>query len=203
MTFDGLDYNTSRSKLRMPEYGRCIHLMVEHCIALKSKEERQLCAQSIIDAMVRMKPEIKNQPDYVNKLWDHLAIMSNFKLDIDYPCDVTTAEKIAEKPSPIPYPAQKIPVRHYGALVFRTLEHLKGMEPGPERDELTRLVANQMKRDLANWGHGSTDDEKVADDIARLTDGVIQLDLNEFKFEKIIPGTDPIPMKRNKGKGRR
>ena len=77
------------------------------------------------------------------------------------------------------------------------------MPPGEERDELARLTANQMKRDLANWGHGSTDDEKVADDIARLTDGVIQLDHNEFKFEKIIPGTDPIPMKRNKGKGRR
>ena len=185
MTFDGLDYNTSRSKLRMPEYGRCIHLMVEHCIALKSKEERQLCAQSIIDAMVRMKPEIKNQPDYVNKLWDHLAIMSNFKLDIDYPCDVTTAEKIAEKPAPIPYPSQKIPVRHYGALVFRTLEHLKGMEPGPERDELTRLVANQMKRDIVAYGNAAPDNERVISDINYFTDGAIEIDPEKFVFEYI------------------
>ena len=185
MTFDGLDYNTSRSKLRMPEYGRCIHLMVEHCVALESKEERQQCAQSIIDAMARMKPEIKNQPDYVNKLWDHLAIISNFKLDIDYPCDVTTAEKIAEKPNPIPYPAQRIPVRHYGALVFRTLEHLKGMAPGPERDELTRLVANQMKRDIDTYGNAAPDNERVISDIRYFTDGVIEIDPTKFVFEYI------------------
>ena len=76
-------------------------------------------------------------------------------------------------------------MRHYGKLVFELFEKLKSMPAGDERDELMRLTANQMKRDLVQWGHSSNEEEKIADDMARFTDGVIQLDLDRFKFEKI------------------
>lgn len=79
----------------------------------------------------------------------------------------------------------RIPVRHYGSMVFELFDQLKTMEPGPERDHLVALTANQMKRDLVQWSHGYSDNEKVADDLARYTDGKIQLDLDTFKFEKI------------------
>ena len=79
----------------------------------------------------------------------------------------------------------KIPVRHYGKLLFEAFEQLKTMEPGERRDAFVRSVANQMKRSLMQWGHGSSDDEKVASDLARFTDGKIQLDLDAFKFERI------------------
>ena len=80
---------------------------------------------------------------------------------------------------------KRIPVRHYGSMMFEMFEKLKTMEDGEERDELIRLAANQMKRDLVQWGHGTSDDEKVATDLARFTDGKVQLDLDSFKFDKI------------------
>ena len=64
-------------------------------------------------------------------------------------------------------------------------DKLKTMPEGAERDELVRQTANQMKRDLLTWGHGSSDDEKVADDMARLTDGAVQLDLGKFRFDRV------------------
>ncbi len=205
MTMDikGIDYNTQREKLVMPEYGREIQLMVQHACSLPSKEERLRCAKSIVRLMESRNPQARVNNSDAQAYWDHLYLISDKKLDIDWPYDVSLAEKFLAKPAPISYNKSRFKMRHYGRLLDESFERLKSMPPGEERDELARLTANQMKRDLANWGHGSTDDEKVADDIARLTDGVIQLDLNEFKFEKIIPGTDPFPMKRNKGKGRR
>ena len=99
---------------------------------------------------------------------------------------------------PIPGKTHVVKLRHYGHLVEELLDKLKTMEPGAERDQLVALTANQMKRDLAVWGHGSMDDEKVADDLARLTDGVIQLDLNHFKFERLHLNDMPTGKKRKK-----
>ncbi|MBQ4022879.1 MAG: DUF4290 domain-containing protein [Prevotella sp.] len=185
MNIEGLDYNTQRERLILPEYGREIQNMVDHAVGLPTKEERQRCAQTIVNIMERMYSKTLDTADNKRKLWDHLAIMSDFKLDIDYPYDVSDARKMKTKPEPLSYPMAHIPVRHYGKLVFELFEKLKSMPAGDERDELMRLTANQMKRDLVQWGHSSNEEEKIADDMARFTDGVIQLDLDRFKFEKI------------------
>lgn len=186
MNIDGLDYNTQREQIVLPEYGREIQQMVDYAVGLPDREERQRCARAIIAFMDRMFPESKNVEGHERKLWDQLAIMSRFQLDIDYPFDVTSASQMAQKPEPMPYPMKKIPVRHYGAMLFEAFEILKTMEPGRERDELVKLTANQMHRNLMQWSHGSSDGEKVASDLARFTDGKIQLDLNTFKFERIV-----------------
>ena len=169
MNIEGLDYNTQRERLILPQYGREIQNMVDYAIGLPTKEERQRCAETIISIMDRMNAQNR----------------SNFELDIDYPCDVSEALKIATKPEPMTYPMSNIPVRHYGKLLFEAFEELKTMEPGDRRDAFVRSVANQMKRSLMQWGHGTSDDEKIASDLARFTDGKIQLDLDTFKFEKI------------------
>ena len=186
MNIDGLDYNTQREQIVLPEYGREIQQMVDYAVGLPDREERQRCARAIITIMDRMFPESKNVEGHERKLWDQLAIMSRFQLDIDYPFDVTSASQMAQKPDPMPYPMKKIPVRHYGAMLFEAFEILKTMEPGRERDELVKLTANQMHRNLMQWSHGSSDGEKVASDLARFTDGKIQLDLDTFKFERIV-----------------
>lgn len=185
MDIKGLDYNTGREKLLMPEYGREIQKMVDHAVSLPSREERLKCAKSIVRMMLTKVPQIHDNTGYEQTLWDHLYLMSGKQLDIDWPFDVSNAEKMHSKPNPIPLPQKRIKLRHYGKLVEDTLEKLKTMPDGEERDELVRQTANQMKRDLLTWGHGSADDEKVADDMARLTDGAIQLNLNSFKFDKV------------------
>ena len=185
MNIKGLDYNTQREKLLMPEYGREIQKMVDYAVSLPSKEERLKCACSIVKMMLTKVPQIRENADYQQTLWDHLYLMSDKRLDIDWPFDVSEAEKIHAKPAPIPLPQNRIRLRHYGRLVEELLEKLKVMPEGAERDVLVCQTANQMKRDLLTWGHGSADDEKVADDLAALTDGVIQLDLGSFKFERV------------------
>ncbi len=197
MNIDGLDYNTQREQIVLPEYGREIQQMVDYAVGLPDREERQRCAKSIVAIMDRMFPEGKNVEGHERKFWDQLAIMSHFQLDIDYPFDVTNASQIAKKPDPMPYPMKKIPVRHYGAMLFEIFDKLKTMEPGEERDELVKLVANQMHRNLVLWSHGSSDGEKVASDLARFTDGKIQLDLDSFKFDKIV---DREPLQGRNGK---
>ena len=184
MKIKGLDYNTQRERLVLPEYGREVQQMVDYCVSLKSRAERQRCANTIIAVMERMMPHTYENKDYRQKLWDHLALMSGFQLDIDYPFDITEAQKMLQKPAPMRYPMKRIPVRHYGNMMFEVFELLKNLPNGAERTELTRLAANQMKRDLVLWGHGSSDDEKVASDLADYTDGKIQLDLETFKFDR-------------------
>lgn len=185
MNIEGLDYNTQRDKLIMPEYGREVQSMIDYAVTLEDRDERQRCANAIVAIMERMFPQAAGTADFQQKLWDHLAIMSGFRLDIDYPCDISQAGKIAEKPAPVEYPMKKIPVKHYGYMMFELFDKLKTMEDGPERDELIRITANQMKRNLRQWSNGSADDEKVASDLAAYTGGRVQLDLDTFEFEKM------------------
>ena len=189
MNIQGVDYNTQREKLPMPEYGREIQKMVDHAIGLPTKQERQRCAKTIVRLMLNKVPQIRSNAGYEQTLWDHLYLMANKQLDIDWPFDVSNAEKMHAKPAPVPLPQNRIKMRHYGRLVEELLEKLKTMPEGNERNELVRQTANQMKRDLMTWGHGSADDAKVADDLARLTDGAVQLNLSTFKFDRVTAQT--------------
>ena len=173
MNIEGLDYNTQRQPLLLPEYGREIQKMVDYAISLPDRDERTL--------------------------WDHLFLMSHNALDIDWPYDVSQAEHIHAKPEPMARPANSIRLRHYGRLVEELWDRLKQMPEGPERDQLACYTANQMKRDLVLWGHGSIDDEKVVSDLAEYTDGVIQLDLNSITLERFVPA-DELPVNNKKGK---
>lgn len=188
MNIKGLDYNTQRDALQMPEYGREIQKMVEYAVSLTDKEERQACAETIINFMGSKVPQLLDNEDYQQTLWDHLYLISGKQLDIDWPFDVTNAEKLLNKPEAMPLPnrGSLLQLRHYGRLVESLLNKLKEMPEGEERDELTRVTANQMKRDLAIWGHGSLDDERIINDLARFTDGKIQVDPATFKIDVSI-----------------
>ena len=197
MDIKGLDYNTQREKLIMPEYGREIQKMIAYACELPTKEERLKCAQAIIRQMETRNPLLKDNTNYEQTLWDHLYLMSHRELDIDWPYDISGADKILSKPQPMKLPKERVKLRHYGRLVEELFEKLKTMPAGEERDALTFYTANQMKRDLATWGHVSMDDERVANDLAHFTDGIIQLDLNNFRFEKLT-STDEGKNKKKK-----
>ena len=198
MNIKGLDYNTHREQLLMPEYGREIQKMVDYAVSLTDKSERQNCAQEIIRMMETKAPELYDNADFEQTLWDHLYLMSHKQLDIDWPFDVTAAEKLQEKPKAIPLPQEGMRLRHYGKLLEQLFEKLKTMPEGEERDALAYYTANQMKRNLITWGHGSMSDEKVADDLARFTDGVIQLDLSTIKLDKATAVEEPKAKKKKK-----
>ena len=170
-----MDYNTQREKLMMPEYGRGIQQMVEHCKTITDREERMRCAKTIIQAMANMAEQTTDREDFQKKLWNHLAALSQYELDIDYPVEIERMDDEEARPEQIPYPQRRIRQRNYGTIVEQFTKHLATMDEGQQRDELTLLVANHMKRDLSNWSVDSMSDEKVADDMALYTDGKIQL----------------------------
>src|SRR5574344_3033678 len=107
-----MDYNSSRKQLILPEYGRNIQNMVDHIMTIEDRETRNLAAQSLIDVMGNLFPYLRDVADFKHKLWDHLAIMSDFKLDIDYPYEVVNKENLEVKPDRIPYSEGKIKLRH-------------------------------------------------------------------------------------------
>lgn len=197
-----MDYNTQREPLMMPEYGREIQKMVDFAVNLPTKAERQTCAESIIRMMGTKVAQQHENSDFERTLWDHLYLMSHKQLDIEWPYDVSEAEKILNKPEPMKLPRkdEQVQLRHYGHLMEEMFGRLKEMPEGEERDELTRIVANQMKRDLITWSHGSIDDERVASDLAQYTDGKIQLDLNTFRFDRTAMQTDMADLQRRRMK---
>ena len=177
-----MDYNTQREKLIMPEYGRGIQQMVEHCKTIENKEERLLCAKTIVATMANMAEQTAAKEDFQKKLWNHLAAMAQYELDIDYPVEIKRIDDESTRPEQMLYPQKRIQKRNYGAIVEQFTEHLATMEDNTLRDELTILVANHMKRDLSNWSVDSMSDEKIADDMASYTNGKIQIDFNRHQL---------------------
>ena len=185
MDIQGLDYNTEREKMRLKAYGRDIQQMVEHAITLPTKAERQKCAEDIISTMKRVVPSQQSYKERTPMLWYHLALMSDFKLDIDYPVEFEHEDKMATPPEKIEYSKQSVPVRHYGKLLFEMFDKLKEMPEGQMRDELAKETAEQMYRSLASWGFGSVNKERVVDDLARYTDGKIQMMPDEVRIRAV------------------
>ncbi len=168
-----VDYNTDREPLILPEYGRGIQNMVDHCLTIEDRDERQRCASTIVSIMANMKSNNGDETEFRKKLWNHLAAISNYKLDIDYPYEI---EKMSERDAgreQIPYPQKPIAKRHYGAIIESLAKKLTEIEDKEEREMLTRMVANQMKRSLGRWNKDAMTEEKVLDDLARMTDGAI------------------------------
>ena len=191
---NGLEYNTEREKLRLKAYGREVQQMVDLCVALPTKEERQSAAEAIIDTMKRIIPSQQSFKERTPMLWYHLALMSDFKLDVDYPVEFPKVYTMSTPPEAVEYNKNRIKARHYGKLLFNVFDKLKEMPDGPLRHQLAVKAAMQMQRCLDVWGAGSTQKERVVSDLARYTDGVIQLSPNDFKSQvsKVVSIADIV-----------
>lgn len=183
MTTTGVDYNTQREPIVLHEYGRCLQQMVDYARTLPDREGRQQCAEAIVSLMRDFTDLSGTAADIQQKLWNHLAAMAHYDLDIDYPVDI---ERLDERPAlteHVPYPGTDIRRRHYGALVETLAQRLSDMEEGPERAELVTLLANQMKRDLGRWNRDAMSEERVVDDLADYTDGHVSLLPGDVRFK--------------------
>ncbi len=172
MTFD-LEYNSGRTKLIIPEYGRHIQKLVDHCMNLPSKEERNKMAQAIIDVMGNLQPHLRDVPDFKHKLWDQLHIMSDFKLDVDSPYDQPSQEELREKPESLPYPKSASKYRFYGTNIQTMIDVALTWEDGEMKEALAFTIANHMKKCYLNWNKDHVDDEVIFEHLFELTDGEI------------------------------
>ncbi len=160
-----IPYNTERTHLMMPEYGRTVHDMVEHCLSIGNRQERLACAQKIVAVMANVNQEKLNNPETQSKLWNHLALMSNFELDIDYPVEILPQNETHTRPEAMPLPNKQIRHKHYGYIVEEALNILTKMPEGEERDALVCQTANRMKQNLFTWAPDTMSEEKVKHDV--------------------------------------
>ncbi len=176
-----MEYNTQLTKLILPEYGRNIHNMVNYCVKLEDKEERTQCAYSLIDIMGNMFPHLRNVNDFKHILWDHLAIMADFQLDIDYPYEIIKKEELIAHPHKIEYSRPTMKYRHYGKTLERMINCAVEMPEGEERDQFLRLLVSQMKKSYIQWNR-EVDDAGILEDLYELSDGKIKLDPKEYEI---------------------
>lgn len=177
-----MKYNTEEERLVLPEYGRNIQNMVDYCVTIEDREERKRCANTIINIMGNMFPHLRDVNDFKHILWDHLAIMSDFKLDIDYPYEIVKRENLNQKPPRIPYNTNRIRYRHYGKTLELMIRKATELEDGPEKDQLVRLLATQMKKSFLTWNKETVDDRKIFKDLDELSGGAIVLNEEEHKL---------------------
>ena len=168
--------------MELPEYGRSVQNMVDHALTIEDREERQRCANTIINIMGGMFPHLRDVPDFKHKLWDHLAAMADFKLDIDYPYEVSSAEALHPTPQRIEYPQGNIRYLHYGRCVQEMIQKACEMPEGEERMQLLRLIAAQMKKEYILWNKENVEDRKIFEDIYEYSNGQIRLDADQLNL---------------------
>jgi len=165
-----MDYNSKRKKLALPEYGRNIQNMVDYLMTIEDRDKRNKSAQYVIDVMGNLYPYLRDVPEFKHKLWDHLAIMADFKLDIDYPYDPPSRDILTEKPGKVPYNQHHIKYRHYGRTMELIIAEADRFE-GEEREIIIEQIANHMKKSYLAWNKDAVDDELIFDDLKEMSGG--------------------------------
>ncbi len=172
-----VDYNTERPSLAMPEYGRMVQQMVDYAKTIADAEEREKCARSIVAIMEIIAKQNCEVEDINQKLWNHLAAISNYELDINYPVEIEKISNIRDSRESIPYPQQRIARRHYGAIVEKISQKIAKIDDPEAKRVFTEQVANQMKRSLGRWNRDAMTNDKIIDDLSQLS-GISTRDLN-------------------------
>lgn len=195
-----LTYTTHLKKLILPEYGRNIQRMVDHCLTIEDRYERTRCAATIVKTMETLFPIQGNTDAYRRKLWDHLAIMSDFQLDVDVPFELIRPENLDNTPSHIDYDQGDFNYRHYGLLTQRAVAHASEMPEGDERDALVLLLANHMKKLMLAVNSDGVDDEKIFKDLREMSHGAISLRPENVKLHEFKVAPAPATGKKKKKK---
>ena len=162
-----MEYNTIRTQMLMPEYGRNEQGMAQYLLTIEDPAQRLRNAEAIIDIMAILNPQLKQIEDYRHKLWDHLYQMTDFKLQVDSPYQPPTAEEIRRKPKVIPYPANKIRFRHLGHNLEQVLNKAVEETDLKKNRALRQHIAYYMKLAYANWHKEPVQDDLVRTELAQ------------------------------------
>lgn len=195
------DYNSTRNKLILSEYGRNVQNMVKYIVALPTKEERNRYAQVVIDLMGFLNPHLRDVADFKHKLWDHLHIISDFKIDVDSPYPKPAPDAIHPKPEPLRYPNQRIRYKHYGKTVELMIEKAKSIEEPERKRHMVQAIANFMKMAYVQWNKDSVADEIILSDLVALSKGELKVD-DSISLSKIEYRPQVQAQNNNNNRGR-
>lgn len=173
------EYNTARGPMQIAEYGRSIQKMVEYAITEPDRDRRNKLAHALIQLMGVLNPHLKDVADYKQKLWDHLIIISDFKLDVDSPFPKPTPESVSARPHTMPYPQRRIRYRFYGKNIEQMIAKASDMEEGTVKAGFINLIGSFMKQACKNWNEEQLSDEEILSHLELLSEGRIQLTTEE------------------------
>lgn len=170
-----MEYNTQKTQLHLPEYGRIIQQLVERCKELSTKEERSEMAMAIIDFMGQRNPQLRDEENYKHKLWDHLFILANYELDVDSPYPFPTREELAEKPKKMEYPKLQGDFKFYGKSILQLIEKAIELEAGDEKEALIEVIANNMKKSYNVYNKEHVTDDVIFRHLKELSENRLDL----------------------------
>ena len=173
---DNLEYNTERTKLIIPEYGRHIHKMIDHALSCENKNERNKIVKAIIGVMGNLNPHLRDVPDFQHKLWDQLFIMSDFTLNVDSPYPKPIKEVFSQRPDKLNYPQNFPKYRFYGNNIKRMIDVAIGWENDDMKKQLVYVIANHMKKCFLNWNKDTVEDDVILSHLDELSKGKLKLD---------------------------
>ena len=206
-----LEINSLRQDLMIPEYGRNIQKMVEYAMTLQDREQRNQCCKAILSVMGQLFPYLRDMEDFHHKLWVHLMIMSDFKLDVDCPYPMPGREELQERPQAMPYPTGEVKFGHYGRYAESMIQKCALLEEGEEKKAFAQSIANLMKQNALNWNRNTVTDDVVLKDLEYLSKGKIDVaGIHDLTAVKTIQGNklndfleDGFRKKINKNKKRK
>jgi len=170
-----MEYNTTRDKLIISEYGRNVQKLVRYAFTIEDREKRTKFAKVIIQIMGQMNPAARDSGDFRHKLWDHLHIISDFQLDVDCPYPIPSKESLAAKPERLKYRDNNIDYKMYGTNVEKIIKAAIEYEEGPEKDALVHAITNHLKKSYLNWNRESVDDTLIFEHLKVLSDDKLKL----------------------------
>lgn len=173
-----MDYNTSRKPLALPEYGRNIQKMVDYAKTIEDRDARNRFVHALIDIMGSMNPHLRDINDFKHKLWDHVAIMANFDLDIDSPYPIPKPETFQEKPRTLAYNDNNIKYKYYGKTLQKLIEKVADLDDSKTKESLIKVIMNHMKKVYLMWNKETVDDRVIFKDISVLSNGKLHIDAN-------------------------
>jgi hypothetical protein len=176
-----MEYNTTREMMLIPEYGRNIQHMIQYICTIEDREKRNKAAKFIVNVMGQMHPTVKESGDFKHKLWDHMFIISDFKLDVDAPYPPPPPLSLSTKPEHLSYHDKEIEFKHYGKNIALMIEKATDYEEGAEKDALVNAIANHMKKSYLNWNRESVNDELIEKHLNMLSKGLLKLN-QDFRF---------------------
>lgn len=196
-----MEYNTQRPHLIISEYGRHVQKMVDQAMKIEQREERNKFAQYIIAVMGQLNPHLRDIEDFKHKLWDHLFIMSDFKLDVDSPYPIPSREALNQKPDRVSYPSNEIKIRHYGKIIENIIDKTAAMDDGEQKKLMVSSIGNHLKKSFLAWNRDSVEDIQIDADLKKISNGQLQLGeetkLNSIR-DLILPSQNPERKKNNK-----
>lgn len=199
-----MEYNTSRSKMNISEYGRNIQKMIEHIMTIDDRDKRNHLTKATINVMGQLNPHLRDVNDFKHKLWDHLFMMSDFKLDVDSPYPKPSLETLSKKPERLEYASNNVSFKHYGRHIERIIEKACEMDEGEEKTVLIRLIANHLKKSYLTWNRDAVTDEEIASHLLLLSGGRLELkeDIKLQHVQDIMPKNKKKKFQGKQGNGK-